>query len=106
MQTRDPSCGILWIGAAVQAVAIKTHHLIGRWAAQRASKRKNPMASGANTYRPGHYTGLGFLIGLFVGILADQLALGMIFGFFIGAAIDANKRRAAAADSDTKQTQN
>lgn len=64
------------------------------------------MASGANTYRPGHYTGLGFLIGLFVGILADQLALGMIFGFFIGAAIDGSKRRAAAADGESKQTEN
>jgi hypothetical protein len=42
-------------------------------------------------YKRGTYVGLGLALGTFIGILLNKLALGMIFGFFIGAAMDAKK---------------
>jgi len=42
-------------------------------------------------YKRGSYVGLGLALGTCIGILLDKLALGMIFGFFIGAAMDTKK---------------
>ncbi len=39
------------------------------------------------------------MVGGFIGIVADKLALGLIFGFFIGLMIGSAKRKAAASDS-------
>ena len=48
-------------------------------------------------YRPGHWIVVGTILGTFIGILLSKLALGMIFGFFLGVMIDSNKRRSIAA---------
>jgi len=45
-------------------------------------------------YKPGQWILMGTALGAFIGILLGKLALGMIFGFFIGVAIDSNKRKA------------
>ncbi|KRA33791.1 hypothetical protein ASD68_12635 [Rhodanobacter sp. Root627] len=47
-------------------------------------------------YRPGHWIVVGTILGTFIGILLGKLALGMIFGFFLGAMIDAHKRKSIA----------
>lgn len=51
-------------------------------------------------YKPGHWVSLGFMLGTFIGIVFDKLALGMIFGFFVGAAIDSSKRKAASESQE------
>ena len=43
------------------------------------------MQPNTDGYRPGSATLLGFVLGTFIGLLFGNLALGMIFGFFIGA---------------------
>lgn len=58
--------------------------------------------------KPRNWPILGAALGTFIGLLTDQLALGMIFGFFAGIAIRSNKRNAAnpgdecPPDSDRK----
>lgn len=49
------------------------------------------------TYRPGHWVVLGTALGAFIGLLVSKFAIGLIFGFFVGLAIDANKRKSAIA---------
>jgi hypothetical protein len=56
------------------------------------------MEPASKPYKPGSWIGYGTLLGTFIGILLGKLALGMIFGFFIGLAIDSNKRKAAKGD--------
>jgi hypothetical protein len=60
-------------------------------------------------YKPGHWVFLGFVLGTFIGILFGKLALGMIFGFFVGIVIDSSKRKSAsrpekAPSDDEKMT--
>jgi len=54
------------------------------------------MPSPNKPYKPGQWILVGTALGAFIGILLGKLALGMIFGFFIGVAIDSNKRNAKA----------
>ena len=53
-------------------------------------------------YMPGRWVFLGFALGTLLGILFDKLALGMIFGFFVGLAIDSSKRKAASMSKETQ----
>lgn len=55
------------------------------------------MQTANKPYKPGQWILLGTALGTFGGILLDSLALGMIFGFFLGAIIDSQRRRAAEA---------
>ena len=55
------------------------------------------MQPNLNGYRPGSATLLGFVLGTFIGLLFGNLALGMIFGFFIGAAVDGAKQKKASS---------
>lgn len=52
------------------------------------------------TYKPGRWVALGVALGTFAGLLFGKLALGMIFGLFLGIAIDSSKRRSASAAED------
>lgn len=53
-------------------------------------------------YKPGQWILMSTALGAFIGILLGKLALGMIFGFFIGVAIDSSKRKAKVElDKDT-----
>jgi F0F1-type ATP synthase assembly protein I len=65
------------------------------------------MQPNTNGFRPGGATLLGFVLGTFLGLLFGKLALGMIFGFFIGAAVEAARRKKAssveAGKSDDKE---
>ncbi|QNP42255.1 hypothetical protein [Lysobacter solisilvae (ex Woo and Kim 2020)] len=58
------------------------------------------MQPNAKPYRAGHWVVAGTILGTFVGILFGKLALGMIFGFFIGVMVDSHKRKAAAAPAE------
>lgn len=51
-------------------------------------------------YKRGTYVGIGLVLGTFIGILLHKLALGMIFGFFIGAAMDAKKWREVQSENE------
>lgn len=51
-------------------------------------------------YKPGQWVLRGTVLGAFIGILSDRFALGLIFGFFIGVAIDADRRKRAARGDD------
>lgn len=51
-------------------------------------------------YKPGNLIFMGTVLGAFIGILLKNLALWGILGFFLGMAIDANKRKAMAASQD------
>jgi len=53
-------------------------------------------------YTPGRWVFLGVVVGTFLGILFDKLALGMIFGLFVGMAIDSSKRKTASASRETQ----
>ncbi len=53
-------------------------------------------------YKPGRGVFLGFALGTFLGILFNELALGMIFGFFVGVAVDSWRRKAASAPQETQ----
>ena len=55
------------------------------------------MQPNTDGYRPGSATLLGFVLGTFIGLLFGNLALGMIFGFFIGAALDGAKQKKATS---------
>lgn len=50
-------------------------------------------------YRPGEWILLGTVLGAFIGLLFGKFALGLIFGFFAGIAIDVMKRRASKSDA-------
>lgn len=49
-------------------------------------------------YRPGQWVFLGTVLGAFIGLLFGKFALGLIFGFFVGVAIDSVRRRAPKPD--------
>lgn len=48
-------------------------------------------------YKPGAGIVMGIVLGAFIGLLFSKLALGAIFGFFLGLAIDASRRKAAGS---------
>jgi hypothetical protein len=60
------------------------------------------MSTDPRSPRPGAATFGCFLLGTFVGILLHKLALGMILGFFVGAAIDASRRKRASGSGEGK----
>jgi uncharacterized protein YqgC (DUF456 family) len=53
------------------------------------------MQSEPSSYKPGHSVVLGTIIGAFIGLLVGKFAIGLIFGFFVGIAIDSRKRNEA-----------
>lgn len=55
------------------------------------------MPPDATTYKPGRWIMQGTVLGAFLGLLSGRFALGLIFGFFVGVAIDAGKRRSPAS---------
>jgi len=62
------------------------------------SKRRGIMQTELNRpYKSGQWIWLGTALGAFVGLLVGKFALGLIFGFFIGVAVDSTKRKAALA---------
>jgi len=60
------------------------------------------MNSNPESYKPGTWILLGTVIGAFIGLLFGKFAIGLIFGFFVGVAIDSRKRKAAASASDNQ----
>jgi F0F1-type ATP synthase assembly protein I len=58
------------------------------------------MQQSNNLYKPGRGVFLGIVLGTFLGILFNKLALGMIFGFFVGVAVDSWRRKAASASKE------
>jgi hypothetical protein len=60
------------------------------------------MNTGPKLPRPGGATFGYFVLGTFIGILLHKLALGMILGFFVGAAVDASRRKKASASEETR----
>lgn len=56
------------------------------------------MQSESKNYRPGQWVVLGVVLGAFMGLLVGKFAIGLIFGFFVGIAVDASKRKASGAD--------
>jgi F0F1-type ATP synthase assembly protein I len=55
------------------------------------------MESESTPTKPVNWVLRGTVLGAFCGLLIDKFALGMIFGFFIGAAIGGSKRKADEA---------
>ena len=51
-------------------------------------------------YKPGTWIFLGILLGAFVGLLFSKFALGAIFGFFVGLAVDSSKRKASSSSEE------
>lgn len=51
------------------------------------------MSSDLTPPRSGLATLYGVAAGTVIGILIDQLALGIVFGYLIGAMIDSNRRK-------------
>lgn len=56
------------------------------------------MQPGRKRYRRGEWVFLGTVLGAFIGLLFGKFALGLIFGFFAGIAIDVMKRKASKSD--------
>jgi len=56
--------------------------------------------SDPSPYKTGHWIVLGTIMGAFLGLLFGKFAIGLIFGFFVGIAIDSRKRKAAAAPTE------
>ena len=50
-----------------------------------------------NSYKPGSWVLAGTVLGMFLGLIFGKFALGLIFGFFVGLAIDSSKRKASKA---------
>lgn len=57
--------------------------------------------SESKIYKPGQWLILGAALGAFIGLLLGKFALGLIFGFFAGIAIDSAKRRASKGGSES-----
>jgi len=51
-------------------------------------------------YKPGTWIVLGIVLGAFIGLLFSTLALGAIFGFFLGLAVDASKRKSISSSEE------
>ena len=51
-------------------------------------------------YKPGQWILLGTVCGAFIGLLFGKFAIGLIFGFFAGIAVDSRKRKAASAPTE------
>ncbi len=63
------------------------------------------MPTGGDSLQPAsNKSGLSVLgwtvLGAFIGLLVEKFALGLIFGFFVGAAFGANKGRPGASGPD------
>jgi len=54
----------------------------------------------STSYKPGQWVVRGAVLGAFIGLLLGKFALGLIFGFFIGLAVDASRRKPPAAEHD------
>lgn len=67
-----------------------------------ARKEKVLMEPTQKPYKPGHWIVLSTVLGTFMGLLFWKLALGMIFGFFLGIAIDSFKRKAASVSKESR----
>ena len=55
------------------------------------------MSSDPKPAYSGQATLTGVAVGTVLGIIFDKLAIGIIFGFFIGTVIDSNRRQQQAA---------
>ena len=51
-------------------------------------------------YRSGQWTVSGIVVGSFLGLIFGKLALGAIFGFFIGVLADARRRKSNSVTRD------
>jgi hypothetical protein len=49
------------------------------------------MPSEPKRYKSGQWVVLGVVLGGFVGLLVGKFAIGLIFGFFVGIAVDATQ---------------
>lgn len=59
-----------------------------------------PLLMKKKTYKPGTWIVLGIVLGAFIGLLFSKLALGGIFGFFLGLAIDSSRRKAISSSEE------
>lgn len=64
------------------------------------------MGKETESFSKGNYMLKSVIIGGFIGILADKLALGMIYGFFISAFLEAKQKKANQSQDAQQHDEN